>query len=276
MAESIFPIKDHLPELEIAVKASIHAGKAILEVYSKEFTTYSKSDESPITEADIESNRIIKSILTDTGHAILSEEEKDDVNRLDKKRVWIVDPLDGTTDFVKKTGEFTVMIALVENNIPILGVINWPTENIMYIAQKDRGAYKKIEDSWSRIIVSKQDDISKCKAVGSRHHLSDAEKALLEKLGVIDFTSIGSSLKVCKISSGEADMYITTTNKMKEWDTAASHCIITEAGGKMTTMNGKKMSYNNRDVFHHDGILVTNGIIHDDIVREYKNSKNRK
>ena len=93
---------------------------------------------------------------------------------------------------------------------------------------------------------------------------------LLKKLGIEDFTSIGSSLKVGKISSGEAEAYITTTNKMKEWDSAASYCIILEAGGKMTDMLGSDITYNNKDVYHRNGILVTNGLIHDKIIEEFK------
>ena len=113
-------------------------------------------------------------------------------------------------------------------------------------------------------------ELSKCRAVGSRHHLSDREKSFIKKLGIEDFTSIGSSLKVGKISSGEAEAYITTTNKMKEWDSATSYCIILEAGGKMTDMSGNDITYNNKDIFHKNGILVTNGLIHEKIVKEYK------
>ena len=115
-----------------------------------------------------------------------------------------------------------------------------------------------------------ESDLLKCRAVGSRHHLSDKEKSFIKKLGIEDFTSIGSSLKVGKISSGEAEAYITTTNKMKEWDSAASYCIVTEAGGKMTDMLGNEIIYNNEDVYHQNGILVTNGLIHNKIVEEFK------
>ncbi len=109
--------------------------------------------------------------------------------------------------------------------------------------------------------------------VGSRHHLSEEEKSLIERLGITNFTSIGSSLKVGKVSSGEADAYITTTNKMKEWDSCASHCIVTEAGGKITDMLGNEITYNNELVNHKNGILVTNGLIHDIIIDEYKKLK---
>ena len=173
-------------------------------------------------------------------------------------------------DFIDKTGEFTVMIALVKNKKPILGVIGWPTEKTLFVAQKGKGSFRYSNGEWSEITVTTISELPKCRTVGSRHHLSDKEKKFIKKIGIEDFTSVGSSLKVGKISSGEAEAYITTTNKMKEWDTAASYCIISEAGGKMTDMLGNELTYNNKNVYHQNGILVTNGLIHDKIVEEFK------
>ncbi len=262
--------KSNLPEFEIAQEAAIAAGREIIKVYKKNFSSKLKKDNSPITEADLNSNKIIKKILSKTGHGILSEEDKDNKKRLKQDRVWIVDPLDGTTDFVNRTGEFTVMIGLVEEKKPILGVIYWPTENILFVAQKDYGAWMFSKNSWKRIHVSKVSDITKCRVIGSRYHISDEEKKLLKKLDITKFTSVGSSLKVAQISLGAADVYLTTTNKMKEWDTCASYCLVSEAGGKMTDMLGNDLSYNNQNVIHQNGILVTNGIFHDKIVKEFK------
>jgi 3'(2'), 5'-bisphosphate nucleotidase len=264
------PISDKFPELDFAIKAAIEAGNAILEIYQSDYETSTKNDDSPITDADLKSNEVIKKILSQTEHDILSEEDKDDLSRLSQEMIWIIDPLDGTSDFIDKTGEFTVMIALIRNKKPILGVIGWPTEKTLFVAQKGSGAFRFSNDQWSKISVTKISDIPKCRTVGSRHHLSDKEKSFIKKLGIEDFTSIGSSLKVGKISSGEAEAYITTTNKMKEWDSAASYCIISEAGGKMTDMSGNDLTYNNEDVYHQNGILVTNGLIHNKIVEEFK------
>ncbi|MFB5602956.1 MAG: 3'(2'),5'-bisphosphate nucleotidase CysQ [Candidatus Nitrosomaritimum aestuariumsis] len=264
------PISNKFPEMDIALQAVKEAGSAILEIYGEKYQTSTKNDNSPITEADVKSNEIIKSILSKTSYQILSEEDKDDKSRLSKDTIWIVDPLDGTSDFIDKTGEFTVMIALVKDQKPILGVIGWPTEETIFAAQKDNGAFRYSEGQWEKISVTEISELSKCRAVGSRHHLSDREKMFIEKLGIENFTSIGSSLKVGKISSGEAEAYITTTNKMKEWDSAASHCIINEAGGKMTDMLGNEITYNNEIVNHQNGILVTNGLIHNKILEEFK------
>lgn len=264
------PISNKIPELDIAIKAAQEASNAILDIYQKDYNTFTKTDDSPVTDADLKSNKIISEILSDTKYSILSEEDIDDQSRLSKDMIWIVDPLDGTSDFIDKTGEFTVMIALIQNKKPILGIIAWPTEKILFVAQKNCGAFRYSNNKWDKISVTKIENLSKCRVVGSRHHLSDKEKEFIKKIGIEDFTSIGSSLKVGKISSGEAEAYFTTTNKIKEWDTAASHCIITEAGGKMTDMLGNQITYNNKNVYHQNGILVTNGLIHNKIVKEFK------
>ena len=264
------PISNKIPELDFALEAAMLASEAILQIYDEKIEEFTKDDNSPITKADLKSNELIKKILSKTEHHILSEEDKDDLNRLQKDTLWIVDPLDGTSDFIDKTGEFTVMISLVKNKIPVLGVIAWPTEKIIFAAQKNQGAFQLKDGNWEKISVSNESDIKKCRAVGSRHHLSDKEKNFIKLLEIKEFSSIGSSLKVCMIASGKADAYITTTNKMKEWDSAASNCIILEAGGLMTDMSGNQITYNNEDVFHQNGIIVSNGKIHEKIVCEYK------
>ena len=267
------PIKDKIYELELAIIAAKSAVEKILEVYNGNFKISQKNDDSPVTDADLKSNETIKKILSKTRYQILSEEDKDDKSRLRKNIIWIIDPLDGTSDFIDRTGEFTVMIALIKDKKPILGVIGWPTENTLFVAQKGKGAYRYANNKWEKLSVTKIKNISECRIVGSRHHLSEKEKLFIEKLNVKNFTSIGSSLKVGKISSGDAEAYITTTNKMKEWDSAASYCIISEAGGKMTDMSGNEITYNNKKVFHENGILVTNGLIHEKIIAEFKKLK---
>src|SRR3989304_1063362 len=234
-------LKFTLPEFEIALHAAVKGGEEIIRVYSSDFSSKMKDDDSPITIADLKSNKVIKEILSKTGYAILSEEDRDDKKRLEEKK-------------------------------PILGVIYWPTENTIFAAQKGCGAWKFSNDLWEKIMVSKTLNLNQCMAIGSRHHMSDNEKNLLKKLQITKFTSVGSSLKVAKISSGSADVYLTITNKMKEWDTCASYCIVSEAGGKMTDMLGNDLSYNNQNVTHLNGILATNGLIHNKIV-EYQKSQ---
>ena len=259
------PIKNPFPEIHLAIQAALDAGKEVMDVYEEEFSSTLKNDNEPLTEADIKSNQIIQKIILNSGHPILSEESEDNKIRLDSKKVWIIDPLDGTSDFIKKTGEFTIMISLVEDHVPILGVIFWPTQSILYLAQKDQGAFKLENESWSRLSVSNISELKNSKAVGSRYHISDFEQYLIKNLNISKFTSKGSSLKVADISSGNAELYFTTTNKIKQWDTCASYCLITESGGKMTDMNGNDMMYNTEKLNHENGILVSNGLMHDEL-----------
>ena len=263
------PIQNLLPEAKLAIEAAILAGKEVMSVYEKDFSSTLKNDDEPLTEADIKSNDIILKTISNSGHPILSEESVDDKKRLHFKKIWIVDPLDGTSDFIKKTGEFTIMISLVEEHIPILGVIYWPTESTLYLAQKDQGAFKSINDTWSKISVSNVSDLEKCRVVGSRYHISEVEQNLIKRLNVSQFTSKGSSLKAAEISSGNAELYFTTTNKIKQWDTCASYCLITEAGGKMTDMHGNDLKYNTEKLNHENGLLVSNGLIHDQVTNIY-------
>ena len=173
------PISEKIPELDIAIKAAQEAGNAILEIYQKDYNTFTKTDDSPVTDADLKSNKIINEILSKTEYSILSEEDIDDQSRLLKDMIWIVDPLDGTSDFIDKTGEFTVMIALIQNKKPILGVIAWPTEKTLFVAQKNCGAFRYSNGKWDKISVTKMNELPKCRTVGSRHHLSEKEKKFI-------------------------------------------------------------------------------------------------
>ena len=255
------PFKSSLPELGKIIDGMVKAGEKVLEVYETDFSTEKKDDDSPITQADIESNKILKEVLGETGITILSEEDVDDKKRLSEDKIWIIDPLDGTTDFVNKTGEFTIMVGLVEKQKSVLGLIYWPIKKKMYLAESGKGAFCHDEE-WEKIEVTMMSELQNCQALVSRHHLSEKEKKLLDEMEIAVVTSIGSSLKVTEIASGDAEIYLTTTNKMKQWDTCASNCIISEAGGKMTDMSGNDLVYNSEIVNHENGILVTNGLIH--------------
>ena len=263
MITSKLPFDSKVPELGKIIDGMVKAGDKILEIYETDFSTEKKEDDSPITQADIESNKILKEVLGETGITILSEEDTDDKKRLSEEKVWIIDPLDGTTDFVNRTGEFTIMVGLVENQKSVLGLIYWPIKKKMYLAESGKGAFCYNEE-WEKIEVTMMAEMQNCHALVSRHHLSEKEKKLLDEMEISVVTSIGSSLKVTEIASGEAEIYITTTDKMKQWDTCASNCIISEAGGKMTDISGKDMVYNTESVNHENGILVTNGSIHQD------------
>ena len=263
------PFSNILPETNLAIEAAMKAGKAVIEVYKNNFSYQVKDDNSPITEADIKSNGIIQEVLSTTNIPILSEESIDNLIRLKHEKIWIIDPLDGTSDFIEKTGEFTIMISLVQSSKPILGVIYWPTEDKLYVAQKNKGAYELFSGHWKKLNVNNISNLEKCHAVISRHHLSESDKKFIKKLNLLEFNQKGSSLKVLDICSGEAEVYLTTTNKIKQWDTCASHCLISESGGKITSMYGEDLEFNTELINHENGLLVTNGLIHNKIVKKY-------
>tara|TARA_B100000953_G_C17980564_1_gene408962 strand:+ start:378 stop:1205 length:828 start_codon:yes stop_codon:yes gene_type:complete len=269
------PFENCFPETEIAINASIKAGYDVVRLYHTGYTQKKKADNSPLTDADVASDKIIRNIISKTNIPILSEEKNDDLTRLNSKRVWIVDPLDGTSDFINKTDEFTIMISLVEDNRPLIGVIYCPTKDLLYVGQKDSGAYKFHNSLWTKLEVNKISNISKCRAMRSRHHFNQIEKKFLDKLGLMNYTIKGSSLKVTEICEGNAELYFVISNSIKHWDTCASNCIIHESGGMMTDLLGNSIKYNVEKVFHENGILVTNGKIHETIVNEFKNQKDK-
>ena len=265
------PISSKVSGIESIIDTVIEAGERVREIYESDFEVSKKDDNSPITKADLESNKIIRAALEKTGIPILSEEDADDKSRLSSDKIWIVDPLDGTTDFVNRTGEFTIMVGLVENHVPVMGLIYWPTKQKLYYAERGMGAFCSHSDTvkecvWEAISVRETQNLEDCLALVSRHHLSDREKKILDHLKITHTASIGSSLKVTEISSGMADVYLTTTNKMKQWDTCASFCIISEAGGKITDVAGNELVYNTDIVNHENGLLVTNGFVHNEVV----------
>ena len=265
------PISSKVSGIESVIDTIIEAGERVREIYESDFEVSKKDDNSPITKADLESNKMIRAALEKTGIPILSEEDVDDKSRLNSDKIWIVDPLDGTTDFVNRTGEFTIMVGLVENHVPVMGLIYWPTKQKLYYAERGMGAFCSHSDTveeciWEAISVRETQNLEDCLALVSRHHLSDREKKILDHLKITHTASIGSSLKVMEISSGMADVYLTTTNKMKQWDTCASFCIISEAGGKITDVVGNELVYNTDIVNHENGLLVTNGFVHNEVV----------
>ena len=265
MSEKI-PYESKIPNLENLMDAVVLAGEKIREIYETDFEVKKKEDNSPITKADLESNKILRATLEKTGIPILSEESDDDKTRLESKKAWIVDPLDGTQDFVNKTGEFTILVGLVENHIPVMGLVYLPIKKILYLAEREMGAFCYDLQKWEQISVREVIDLKNCLALVSRHHLSGKEKEILDHLEITNTSTIGSTLKVMEISSGRADIYLTTTNKMSQWDTCASNCIISEAGGRMTDISGNDLFYNTEAVKHENGLLVTNGFVHEKAV----------
>jgi len=258
-------------ETELAINAAKQAGEAILKIYNTKFDTQFKLDQEPITRADTDSEKIIRQILQESGLPILSEERADDLERLKSNKVWIVDPLDGTSDFVERTGEFSVMIGLVDSHVPVAGIIYQPVGEVLYAAEKGRGAYQCKDGTWAKLSVSLVGEMSQARAIMSKHHLSAEDKEILEKLGVHSYVQHGSAgLKAVAVAKGEAELYFTSTDKIKQWDTCAAYCLVTEAGGRMTDMLGSPLVYNTEKVNHEYGVLISNGNFTDQLAAIYR------
>ncbi len=264
---SEIPYKSKIPNLVDVIDSIILAGEKIQEIYETDFEVNTKDDNSPVTTADLESNKILKSTLVKTGIPILSEEDVDDKTRLNNEKIWIIDPLDGTQDFINKTDEFSILVGLVENHVPVMGLVYLPIKKILYLAEKGMGAFCYDLQKWEKISVRKMKELENCLALVSRHHLSDNEKKMLDYLTIRNIGKIGSALKVMEISAGRADIYLSATrNKLSQWDTCGPNCIISEAGGKMTDISGHALIYNTETIKHENGLLVTNGFVHEKAV----------
>jgi 3'(2'), 5'-bisphosphate nucleotidase len=241
-------------EIAISVESikqiAIEAGKKILEIYEKyadlETITERKADNSPLTLADQASHTIISERLLSLYPQIplLSEEGKHTAYEIRKEwpKFWLVDPLDGTKEFIKRNGEFTVNIALIEKNIPVLGVIYAPVWNLLYYGIQNQGSFKETPGQPPvRLQVNNKQNL--LTAVGSRSHADPAEAEELSKYDISGTTSIGSSLKFCLIAEGKADIYYRYGPTM-EWDTAAGQAIVAAAGGQVLDASGNIFTYN--------------------------------
>jgi len=230
------------------------AGKAILEVYDAGFGIEEKDDKSPLTDADMASHNLIVRRLgaLTPDIPILSEESAKPPfeERLGWQTYWLVDPLDGTREFIKRNGEFTVNIALIHQHSSIIGVINVPVLDADYFAWQGGGSYKAEQGGEPHAIHVKRLDGSKLTVAGSRSHGSEAMQKYMENLsadvGDINMLSMGSSLKFCLVAEGKADLY-PRIGPTSEWDTAAAHCIVEQAGGFITRTDMQPLLYNTRD-----------------------------
>lgn len=240
--------------ISVLIETARAAGAAILEIYHTDFSTQEKADASPLTAADLAANAIIVKALQQLTPAIpiISEETKqvDFSIRKNWTTCWVVDPLDGTKEFIKRNGEFTVNIALVENGKPILGVVYAPVLEVLYYAEKGKGAHK-IEKHVVKEI--QHHPFNTLRVLASRSHLSAETAAFIEDLkkeNDVEFLSIGSSLKFCLIAEGKADIYPRFAPTM-EWDTAAGQIIAEEAGKKVFEYNTKTpLRYNKENLLN--------------------------
>ena len=224
------------------------AARRILRVYHSPFEVARKADESPLTEADLASHRVIVEGLEGLSPSlpVLSEESADEVGfatRAGWRRYWLVDPLDGTKDFVKRNGEFTVNVALIERHAPVLGVVAAPVTGVCYAAGRGLGARRYDPDGATSVLRARTPAGKPWRVAASRSHLDRRTEAFIRNLGPSERVSIGSSLKFCLLAEGGVDVY-PRFGPTSEWDTAAAQCVVEEAGGRVTDLGLEPLRYN--------------------------------
>lgn len=248
-------------ELETAKKCAVEAGYEIMKIYSDEsqFGIEFKNDNSPLTAADKVSNEVIVSALRKEfpQYAVLSEEEKDNRGRLNNDYCFVIDPLDGTKEFIKRNGQFTVNIALSYKHRSVMGVIYVPVTGELYYASEGDGAYLEHKGKTERIHVSDRTEDIRC-VMSSSHGCKEMDE-LIEKYEIKNFVKMGSSLKGCVVAKGDAEVYY-RHNPTMEWDTAAMQCIVEEAGAVFRQMDDTEMLYNRENSLNYKGFYIINTV----------------
>lgn len=240
------------PQLLAVIELARQAGKAILSIYqNRDLGVTFKPDVSPLTRADLASHRLIVEGLRKIEPLLPILSEESEALPYEKRKAWdlfwLVDPLDGTKEFISRNGEFTVNIALISRNIPVAGVIHSPVLGLTYYACQGEGAFRqKAGQLPSRIVVDSCSE-GRLKIVASRSHRGPTLDRFLQRVGDYECISMGSSLKFCLVADGSAYLYPRLGTTM-EWDTAAGQCIVEEAGGKVETLSGARLGYNKPDL----------------------------
>lgn len=236
--------------LEPVVTLAVEAGEKILEVYATDFDVQSKEDDSPLTRADLASNRHIVAGLAQLTPDIPILSEEGGMPGFDVRsgwqRYWLIDPLDGTREFVNRNGEFTVNIALIENHRPVLGVVRVPVQNRTYIGCEGHGAERRVDGDAAEPIAVATAAREPARVVGSRSHRGASLDAFLDNLGDHELVPMGSSLKLCVVAEGGADVY-PRLGPTSEWDTAAAQAVVEQAGGAVLEVDGTPLSYNSKE-----------------------------
>jgi 3'(2'), 5'-bisphosphate nucleotidase len=238
--------------LEQLVDISRRAGLAILEWYDGDMGITQKADDSPLTKADLASHELINAELTRLWPDIpvLSEESADIPweTRQKWRQYWLVDPLDGTKEFINRNGEFTVNIALIRDHQAIMGVVHVPVTKISYFGSRVTGAWRRDGNADAIAIKVRQPATEPAVIVGSRSHANPELEDQLNKLGPFELTSMGSSLKFCRVAEGLADFY-PRLGPTCEWDTAAAQAVVEAAGGQVVKTDGSRLEYNCKEIF---------------------------
>jgi len=229
------------------------AGDAIMRIYVEDSANVQhKEDNSPVTEADIAAHCVLASRLASllANCPVVSEEDAgSQIYRQGEGRFWLIDPLDGTKEFIARNGEFTVNIALIENGRSVLGVVYAPAKDILYWGGADMGAFRCVEGETLAIKVSVGNGSGSCRVVASKSHLNEATESFINRLGAVSLLQAGSSLKFCRVAEGVADIYPRLAPTC-EWDTAAAQAVLEGAGGFVLDLQGEPIRYGKSDVLN--------------------------
>ncbi len=235
------------------ISVALEAGDAIMAIYEAGVSEVrQKADTSPVTAADLAAHRLLSAGLESLlpGCPVVSEEDEGSLAyRLCKGRFWLIDPLDGTKEFIARTGEFTVNIALIEEGRSILGVVYAPAIDALYWGGADIGAFRRIGAKTAAISVGRAEWAGVCRVVASKSHLNAETTTFIDRLGPVSLVQAGSSLKFCRVAEGEADVYPRLAPTC-EWDTAAAQAILEGAGGAVLDMEGRRLGYGKSDVLN--------------------------
>ena len=248
-----------IPSADVLLQLARQAGRAIVDIYEQDFQVELKADQSPLTAADLASHHtIVAGLATLTPDIpVLSEESASlpyDIRR-QWQRYWLVDPLDGTREFVKRNGEFTVNIALIEDGRAVFGVVHVPVSGVSYVGRVGEGAHKIDEHGIRQPIRVTANRQTPLRVAGSRSHAGDSLQRFLDKVGEHHIVSMGSSLKLCLVADGSADIY-PRLGPTSEWDTAAAQAVVEAAGGRVTDTQMQPLRYNQKDSLLNPHFLV--------------------
>jgi 3'(2'), 5'-bisphosphate nucleotidase len=213
-----------------------------MEVYAGAISVKDKDDRSPVTEADLRVHDILSVSLPKlAGLPVLSEESSDEVGAIEGE-FWLVDPLDGTKEFIKRTGEFTLNVALIRDGTSVLGVVHAPAVGLTWYAASGFGAFESRDRAEGRRVAPRIPADLPLRVAISRDHVSEKDREFLQALGKVETEPMGSSLKFCRVASGEVDLYVRFGRTM-EWDTAAAQCVVESAGGCVVDLDGQPLRY---------------------------------
>jgi 3'(2'), 5'-bisphosphate nucleotidase len=257
-------------ELTVAKKLALAAGDILMEHYAKTVSVDWKAPGDPVTEADRAASTFIVNNLKREfpSQGILSEEESEDSSRLERELVWMIDPMDGTREFIDHREDFAVQIGLVRKGIPVLGVVYQPVKDKLYFAGEGTGAFLQSAGITTPLQVSTEQTASQMTMAMSRSHRSARVDAIREQLRIDNFIQMGSvGLKVGLICEGRAHLYVHTGGRTHLWDTCAPEAILCEAGGRMSDVSNQALRYDLAEHRNLNGLIATNGVVHDRVVQ---------